>query len=79
MLRYTISEMKKNHQAGWIKGFCIRHADNGKWVVTLKSDGISANLETARGDIREFTTVEAAIQAIRKIGFEGKTLFYGGE
>ena len=67
----NIKEAELLHQAGALKTPVIKkYTLDGGWVVTLEGNHkLNPTLETARGDVRVFKRLDAAVGVLFDIGF----------
>ena len=68
---YTLAMAKNDLKEGWINSFTLIRKENEWMLEVSKSDssGMRRCICAARGDLRMFKTVDAAIKTAEQIGF----------
>lgn len=67
----TIKQAREYFELGAIAGFAVVRVpmSDGGWAVTANGrTGASWTLRTARGDMRVFATLDAAVRAVEEVG-----------
>lgn len=68
--KVNIKEAELLHQAGALKEPVIQKSEGG-WVVTLEGNHkLNPKLETARGQVRVFKRLDAAVGVLFGVGFK---------
>lgn len=82
---YTLAMAKNDYKEGWINGFSIVKTNIKKghygtvtveytgWVIEVWKDSpeeIRRQISAARGDVRIFKTLDAAVSVVEEIGWE---------
>lgn len=73
---YTIAMAKNDYKEGWINGFNFSRQENG-WIIEVWKDSpdqIKRAICTARGEVRVFKTLDAAVTVVEDIGWSADFL-----
>jgi hypothetical protein len=85
---FTMAQAKRDQQRGFLCGWEIVECGDvmgvkGAWFIKIESklgmDGIGFLIDAHSHEPRQFKTIDAAISALRQIGFQAKRIISGLE
>ncbi len=85
---FTMAQAKRDQQRGFLRGWEIVEFGavmgvKGAWFIKIESkigmDGIGFLIDAHSHEPRQFKTTDAAISALRQIGFKAKRIISGLE
>ena len=68
---YTLAMAKNDYKEGWINGYNFSRQEKG-WILEVWKDSpeeIKRPISSARGEIRIFKTLDAAVSVVEEIGW----------
>lgn len=81
MTTLTLSQAKRDFSIGYLKSFRLERRPMGRnWAVYLIAEGNGSGflVDARRAEVREFSTLDAAVNVIEEIGFQVNALFRDG-